>query len=95
MSTAIQILDQDTVATAVKALQPGDAIQISGVQQGQTIVAQEEIPRGHKIAVRNIAENEYIIKYGEIIGAATQAIPAGHWVHVHNCRGVKARRFEE
>jgi altronate dehydratase len=95
MSTAIQILEADSVATAVKTLEAGDPVRISGVQQGQSIVAQEEIPRGHKIAVRDIEEDEYIIKYGEVIGAATQTIPAGHWVHVHNCRGVKARRFEE
>lgn len=95
MRTAIQILGMDTVATAVQLLKPGETVLIAGVQPGASVVAREEIPSGHKIALRDIAKGEHIMKYGEVIGAATEDIPAGHWVHVHNCRGVKARRFEE
>ena len=32
---------------------------------------------GHKLAVTEIGQGEPILKYGEIIGRATQAIPAG------------------
>ncbi|WP_370671659.1 hypothetical protein [Nitratireductor aquibiodomus] len=42
-----------------------------------------------------MAAQEEIHKYGEVIGIATEAILAGHWVHVHNCRGAKGRRFDE
>lgn len=95
MSTAIQILSMDTVATAVQILEPGEPVRITGVQNGASLVALEEVPSGHKIALRDIEKGEHILKYGEVIGAATEDIPAGSWVHVHNCRGVKARRFEE
>lgn len=95
MGTAIQILAADMVATAVDPLEPGEEVRITGVAQGAKLTANEAIPRGHKIAVRPIREGEHILKYGEVIGAATEDIPAGHWVHVHNCRGVKARRFEK
>lgn len=91
--TVIQIREQDHVATAVTALEPGDTAHITGVSNGQTIVAREAIPVGHKIALRSIAHNQEILKYGEVIGAATTPIEAGHWVHVHNCWGLKARRF--
>ena len=46
----------------------------------------DRIPAGHKYALRPIAEGEYVIKYGEIIGRATQNIAEGEWVHTHNVR---------
>lgn len=44
------------------------------------------IPFGHKAARRAIAKGEPVVKYGVSIGVATQDIPAGEHVHVHNCR---------
>lgn len=41
-------------------------------------------PRGHKIALRNIAKGEPVVKYGFPIGRATQNIAEGEWVHSHN-----------
>lgn len=41
-------------------------------------------PRGHKIALRDIAEGDNVIKYGFPIGHATQPVKAGEWVHSHN-----------
>ena len=42
------------------------------------------VPSGHKVARRAIAQGEFVIKYGEIIGRATQDIAPGEWVHTHN-----------
>jgi altronate dehydratase len=91
--TAIQIRDVDHVATAVAELLPGETVIVSGVRNGHVIEVQERIPAGHKIALRDIAADQEILKYGEPIGIATDDIVAGCWVHVHNCRGAKARRF--
>ena len=91
--TAIQIRDVDHVATAVVEFGPGEIVVVSGVRSGHAIEAKERIPVGHKIALRDIAADEEILKYGEPIGVATTDIRAGHWVHVHNCRGAKARRI--
>ena len=41
---------------------------------------------GHKIALVNIKSGEYVIKYGHIIGIASQDIKAGEWVHSHNLK---------
>lgn len=90
---AIQIRDIDQVATAIVELHPGDTVQIRGTGKQSTIDVKEHIPTGHKIALCDIAVNEEIRKYGEVIGAATADIPAGHHVHMHNCFGLKARRF--
>jgi altronate dehydratase len=94
MTSAIQIRNTDTVATAVGDLAQGETVQITGARTGAEIAVAEAIPRGHKIALRDIAEGEHILKYGEVIGMATSDIAAGQWVHVHNCRGLKARRHE-
>ena len=90
---AIQIRETDHVATAVAELFAGDAVIISGVRNGHVIEAKEQIPIGHKIALRPIAADQEILKYGEPIGIATADIGAGCWVHIHNCLGAKARRF--
>ncbi|RBP83705.1 altronate dehydratase [Marinomonas rhizomae] len=42
------------------------------------------VPRGHKVAVKNIAQGDNVIRYGQIIGQATQAIALGEHVHVQN-----------
>lgn len=41
---------------------------------------------GHKYALRDIAEGEDIIKYGNSIGHATVAIKKGEHVHTHNVK---------
>jgi altronate hydrolase len=57
---------------------------------GGTVVASEDItvqglvPPGHKLAVRAIAPGEPVLRYGQVIGHATQAIAAGQHVHTHN-----------
>ncbi|WP_417426357.1 UxaA family hydrolase [Hoeflea sp.] len=92
--TAIQIKEIDHVATATAELLPSETVLVTGIGNGTPLQVEERIPRGHKIALRDIAANEQICKYGEVIGVALAAIKAGHWVHVHNCRGAKGRRFD-
>lgn len=40
---------------------------------------------GHKVALRDIAEGEAVVKYGVAIGRATRPVARGEHVHVHNC----------
>ena len=49
------------------------------------ITAATLIPRGHKVATMTIAAGEPILRYGQVIGFASQAIAPGELVHVHNC----------
>ena len=44
------------------------------------------IEDGHKYALRDIAEGENIIKYGQPIGHATCEIKKGEHVHTHNIK---------
>lgn len=53
---------------------------------GISLAGTDKIPAGHKFALRDIKKGEYIIKYGEIIGRATEDIPKGEWAHTHNVK---------
>ena len=79
---AFQIQPQDNVATLIDNASAG-VVELAGAGRGE-LTASEKIAHGHKIAVRDIAANEAIIKFGVRIGHATQAIPRGGWVHLHN-----------
>lgn len=80
MNNFIILSPQDSVAVA---LQDIPAETVLETQKGQ-ITVQENITRGHKIALHAIEKDEYIIKYGFPIGHAIQDIKKGQWVHTHN-----------
>ncbi|HEX9047797.1 MAG TPA: UxaA family hydrolase [Verrucomicrobiae bacterium] len=82
MTRAFQINAADNVATLLDDAD-GDQVTILGAQT-DNVRALEKIVRGHKIAVRDIAAGEAVIKYGVRIGHATRAIRRGVWVHLHN-----------
>ena len=48
------------------------------------VVVREPVALCHKFALRAIARGEAVIKYGQPIGFAAQAIAAGEHVHTHN-----------
>lgn len=54
----------------------------------------DKIPAGHKFARRDIKKDEFVIKYGQVIGRATQEIKAGDWVHTHNVKSHLDENFE-
>ena len=54
--------------------------------EGVAVTLRENIPQGHKFAVKDIWTGDQIIKYGAPIGTAVCDIPAGAWVHVHNVK---------
>ena len=68
----VQLEATDNVATALRPL-----------KADEKDVA-EQIPRGHKIALSDIHKGDEIIKYGQLIGYASQDIQRGQHVHVHN-----------
>lgn len=82
MQDFIRIHQDDNVAVALRPIAKGEKLIVGEYQ----VTALEEIPQGHKFALKPIAENGDIIKYGFRIGFAREAIPAGGWVHVHNLK---------
>jgi (2R)-sulfolactate sulfo-lyase subunit alpha len=55
-----------------------------------SLQALEDIPIGHKLAIKPLAGDATVIKYGVDIGRAITPIPAGAHLHVHN---VKTKRW--
>lgn len=74
---AIHLHDRDNIMVALTALPPGAPV-------AGDVCASEAVPAGHKVAIRPIAAGEPVLKYGQVIGMATQPIGAGAHVHVQN-----------
>lgn len=89
---ALVLHAHDNVATALQALDAGARVRAHGAGSPETTVAlREPIALCHKFALRAIARDEVVIKYGEAIGRATRAIEAGEHVHTHNLVSARAR----
>ena len=78
----IQIASGDNVAVALRPVAKGESVAVGGV----TVTALEDIPQGHKMALRPIRAGENIIKYGFPIGHALSDAAPGAWMHVHNVK---------
>jgi (2R)-sulfolactate sulfo-lyase subunit alpha len=76
---------------------------VEGVKSGQELTgwimdqdkeikvhAKNDIPIGHKLAIRELKANETVVKYSVDIGRAVAAIKVGEHAHVHN---IKTKRW--
>jgi len=68
---------KDNVVVAVDTVGRGET--------AQGVTATARIPRGHKLATARIAKGEPVLKFGQIIGFASEDIAPGAHVHTHNC----------
>ncbi len=93
MKIGLAIKSVDNVATVLDNVSCGDRILVKFTDSASilTIESRENIPFGFKVALKNIQRGEYVIKYGEVIGRATEFIGEGHLVHVHNVEGLRGR----
>lgn len=81
----------DNVATVVVQIDGGEEIIVETDKQKFVVHVMENIPFGHKFAIRDISKGDLIIKYGEPIGAARTDIKTGQHVHVHNLESRRGR----
>jgi len=88
---AMIVHKKDNVATVLYDLVVGDRVTLMGPGKPGVITASQPIPFGHKIALIAIAKDEAIVKYGEVIGRATQRITPGIHVHIHNVESLRGR----
>src|SRR5688500_10015958 len=76
----IYLSAQDNICVAARPLAAGNVIAAGDAR----FKVDAPIPFGHKVAIKPIAKDEPVRKYGQIIGFATEPIKAGAWVHSHN-----------
>ena len=84
MINAMIIDEMDNVAVAIEEIKAGDDVTYATKSGNKTIKALEDVIIYHKIATKDIAKGEPIVKYGEHIGIAGCDIKQGAHVHVHN-----------
>ena len=82
MPTAMRCHADDTVLVALRDIAAGEMFQAGGA----AITANTAIRSGHKIALRDHAPGDPVIRYGEQIGLASGLISAGDHVHSHNLK---------
>lgn len=86
MKRGIRLTPKDNVGVVIQDVDSGDEVQFDN---GLVVTALDAIRVPHKIALVDIKEGDYVIKYGETMGYATKDIPAGSHVHAHNCNSEK------
>jgi (2R)-sulfolactate sulfo-lyase subunit alpha len=79
--------DDDNVAVAVADLKPG---KVTGAciksRNIYTFDLLDEVPLGHKFALKDLKSGDAIMKYGIEVGEITADVKAGGYVHIHNMR---------
>lgn len=76
----------------VEGVKKGDELTGWIMDQDRTVqmTAHSDIPIGHKLATRPLAQEDTVIKYGVDVGRVVAPIAAGEHLHVHN---VKTKRW--
>jgi altronate hydrolase len=78
----LRINPADNVAVAIVNLPAGEYLSVDGIE----ITLNEDIPAGHKFALKNFSEGENVIKYGYPIGHALMAKKQGDWMNETNIK---------
>jgi (2R)-sulfolactate sulfo-lyase subunit alpha len=78
----------DTVGVATEDIKAGQVAKglFMDTQDPIEMKALKDIPLGHKIALKDIAVDDTVIKYGHDIGKVVADIKAGDHVHTHNLK---------
>lgn len=82
MQDVVKINKEDNVAVALRPIAKGETLVIGDI----SVTAAQEIPQGHKVALKPVKAGEEVVKYGFRIGFAKEDIEKGQWVHVHNLK---------
>ncbi len=84
---------RDTVAViVVEGVKAGMALNgwIMDEDRMTSVDAAQDIPIGHKVALKDMAPGDTVLKYGIDIGKVVADIKAGEHAHVHN---IKTKRW--
>jgi len=91
MKKAIVMDEKDNVATLLADVDKNEVVQVKTGAKEMELKIQEKIQFGHKFAIEAINKGQNVMKYGEIIGQATQDINKGYHVHIHNVESFRGR----
>lgn len=89
--TCIVMDEKDNVTTLLTDVKKGESVFYTIGNEAYEVTLRQDVSFGHKVAIAPINKAEEIVKYGEVIGAASIAILPGYHVHVHNIEGIRGR----
>lgn len=81
----------DDVGVAVLDLKKGakiGALTLEGKSVG-SVTLRDNVPLGHKVAMRDLAQDKPVLKYGRPVGKAVKPIARGAHVHTHNVKTLR------
>jgi len=90
--SAVVLYPDDDVAVALLDIAQGVEALVRAGSSSLAIPVRDDIPAGHKLAIRAMGEGAHVRKYGSVIGRLTAATPAGGHVHSHNLASLRATR---
>jgi (2R)-sulfolactate sulfo-lyase subunit alpha len=84
--------DDSVAVVVVEGIKAGTALTGLILDEDRTIQLEcrQDIPIGHKVALKDMAVGDTVIKYGVDIGKVVQPIRKGEHAHVHN---IKTKRW--
>jgi len=80
MSSWVKLHEKDHVIIALQSFSKGDVVGVDGTE----LTLSDDVPKGHKILLRAVAEGDDILKFGYSIGKAKMNLEPGCWIHTHN-----------
>ena len=92
---AIVMNEKDNVATTLRPLVQGQKALVKTISGELIVELQEAVLPNHKFAIHNVTSGEHILKFGEIIGIATEDIHRGMHVHTRNLRSLHGKGSQQ
>ncbi|MCJ7522805.1 MAG: UxaA family hydrolase [Dehalococcoidia bacterium] len=80
---------KDNVGVALMDLESGTELDLKVTGQAVSVKLLDPITYQHKFSIKQIDSGSKIIKFGEVIGKATNDIKPGQHVHMHNMIGLR------
>ncbi|HEY4703319.1 MAG TPA: UxaA family hydrolase, partial [Streptosporangiaceae bacterium] len=76
----IRLQADDDVAITTADVAAGTPVDVGG----GLVTVRQDVSRGHKLAVRDLAAGAPVHRYGQVIGFTRGPVAAGEHVHLHN-----------
>lgn len=91
LPSLLRIAPSDDVAVTLRAVSAGEHLTVTGLP---SVHVAQDVPKGHKLALRDMPAGCRVQKFGSAIGVLTAAVRCGDWVHSHNLRTALAGQID-
>jgi altronate hydrolase len=82
MQSALKLHPEDNVLIALRDLQKGERVEVSG----HSLELTSDVPAKHKFTISDLAPGNAVLMYGVLVGKVTEAVPRGSALSTRNLR---------